>query len=76
MAISGDDFFWPQSPSTPVGQEGVTKREALVFFLTNGLGASLGESLIRSTIKGVEQDEVANEVWLAAQKILDADPTP
>lgn len=76
MAINGDDFFWPQSPSTPVGKEGVTKREALAFFIAMGLTADLGDAVVHSNLKTELADRIADEVWSGTQKVLDADPTP
>ena len=76
MAIDGDDFFWPQQPATPVGEEGVTKREALVFFLANGFMSSQGEGVLRSNLDQEAIDLIATKIWTIANTIMAADPTP
>lgn len=76
MAINGDDFYHPQSPSTPVGEEGATKREALVFFLAMGFAADLGEAALHSSVSPALTVETSNKLWDFANLIMAADPTP
>ena len=76
MAINGDDWFWPQAPATPAGDEGVTKREALVFFLAMGFTAKLGEAALHSSEALLLNAETSTKIWTPANQLIAADPTP